>query len=88
MGIFAIMSEAECITWLDAYKAEMLETAGGGQVISISGGGESETRADAGVRARRADLMMCRKRLHQINPTNWPAVRTSIRADFSGARNS
>lgn len=83
MGIFAIMSESECIQWLDAYKAEMLESASGGQVISISGGGESETRADAGVRARRADLMMCRRRLHQLNPTKWPAVRTSMSPDFS-----
>lgn len=83
MGIFAIMSEEECIQWLDAFKAEMIESAGAGQVISISGGGESESRADAGVRARRADLMACRRRLHQLNPTKWPAVRTSLAPDFS-----
>lgn len=83
MGVFALFSEAECIQWLDAFKAEMLESAGAGQVISISGGGESETRADAGVRARRADLIMCRRRLHQLNPTKWPMVRTSLAPDFS-----
>ena len=82
MGVFALFSEQECIDWITVYKTEMLESAGAGQVVSISGGGESETRADAGVRARRADLMMCRRRLHQLNPTKYPAVVTRQTADF------
>ena len=82
MGVFALMNEGECIDWIEAYKSEMIASAGAGQVVSISGGGESETRADAGVRARRADLMMCRRRLHQLNPTKYPAVVTRQTADF------
>ena len=83
MGVFRYMSLAECEQWFDAYKAELLESAGGGQVISISGGGESETRADAGVRARNAMARQCMRRMHQLDPTKYPKIPDSLAPDFS-----
>lgn len=77
------MSLAECEEWFAAYKAEILESAGAGQVISISGGGESESRADAGTRARNAMARACMRRMRQLDPTKYPAIPTSLAPDFS-----
>ena len=83
MGVFRYMSLQQCEAWFAAYTADMLESAGAGSVISISGGGESETRADAGVRARRADAKACMRRMHQLDPTKYPAIPNSLQPDFS-----
>lgn len=77
------MSLAECEQWFAAYKAEMIDALGAGQVVSISGGGESETRADSGVRARRADAAACMRRMRQLDPTKYPAIPTSLAPDFT-----
>lgn len=77
------MTLAECEEWFAAYKAELLESAGAGQVISISGGGESESRADAGTRHRTAMARACMRRMRQLDPTKYPAIPNSLAPDFS-----
>jgi hypothetical protein len=86
MGIFRFMSLQECEEWLATYKADFLASAGSGQVISISGGGESETRADAGSNARRAELLACMRRMHQLDPVKYPHVPRTTTPDFTTAR--
>ena len=78
------MTLVQCEEWFAAYTADMLESAGGGTVISISGGGESQTRADVGTRARRAEAACCMRRMSQIDPTKYPPIPRSQSPDFSG----
>lgn len=77
------MTLAQCEEWFAAYTADMLASAGAGAVISISGGGESETRSDIGQRASRADAKACMRRMRQIDPNKYPAIPTSQAPDFS-----
>lgn len=83
MGIFRYFSLQECEEWFAAFKADMLEAAGAGQVVSISGGGESETRADAGMRQRQALAKQCMRRMRMLAPDKYPAIPTSLAPDFS-----
>ena len=83
MGIFRYMNLVQCEAWFAAYTAAELESPGGGAVVSISGGGESETRSDVGARNRRADAMCCMRRMRQLDPTKYPAIPRSQSPDFS-----
>lgn len=80
------MALQECEEWLAQYKSDFVASAGAGQVISISGGGESETRADAGANARRSDLLACMRRLHQLDPVKYPKVPRNTTPDFTTSR--
>jgi hypothetical protein len=76
-------SLAFCEKWMEAYDAEMLASLGGGSVVSISGGGESETRGDYGSAFAIENVRCCRRRMSMIDPTKYPPLSRSQKPDFS-----
>jgi hypothetical protein len=52
-------------------------------VISISGGGESESRSDVGPAYTYENLRCCRRRMSMLDPIKYPPMATRTKADFS-----
>ena len=72
-----------CESWMAAYEAEVLTSLGGGSVIAISGGGESESRGDFGASFTMQNVALCRKRMSMLDPTRFPPIARQSRPDFS-----
>jgi hypothetical protein len=72
-----------CEQWMAAYEADQLATVGGAAVVSISGGGESETRGDYGAGFTMENIRCCRRRMSMLNPTKYPPLSTRQKPDFS-----
>lgn len=72
-----------CEQWMAAYEAEMLSSLGGGAVVSISGGGESESRGDFGAGFTMQNVALCQRRLSMLDPVKYPPIATKSRPDFS-----
>ncbi len=72
-----------CEQWMAAYEAEQLQALGGGSVISISGGGESQSRSDVGTSYTMENLRCCRRRMRELDPTKYRHIATSTKPDFS-----
>ena len=87
MGGPTFLRYATLQTCEDIYKrcVDALTEGNGTIVISTSGGGESETRAgnsDGGVSVTKL-MAAAMRRMHQLDPTKYPAISTSQRPDFS-----
>lgn len=72
-----------CLRWMEAYEADMLSSLGGGGVVGVSGGGESETRGDYGAAFTTENIRCCRRRMSMIDPTKYPPLSTRQKPDFS-----
>jgi hypothetical protein len=82
-SFWSTRSLAYCESWMESYAADQSATAGGGSVVSISGGGESETRGDYGVAFTMMNLKCCRRRMSQLDPTKYPPLQTRQKPNFS-----
>lgn len=72
-----------CEEWMEAYRADQLSSLGGGAVIGVSGGGESESRGDFGASFTMENLRCCRRRLSMLDPVKYPPLSTRSKTDFS-----
>jgi len=72
-----------CEEWMETYRATLLDAPGSGPVISISGGGESETRSDQGASQASQQAMYCRRRMTMLDPVKYPPIARRQKADFS-----
>ncbi len=68
---------------MEAYATDQAAHGVGGAVVSISGGGESETRGDYGASFTMENLRCCRRRMSQLDPTKYPPLSTRQKPDFS-----